>query len=132
MTASSTPLAIAVYERQPFWEPELRRQFAEGDVAVRGCRTVSDLAHLTSGNPHLVAVVNLEDGTADLLRWLSQGLTRGRLVPTIAVAGPKAMTFQWHAREAGAVAVIESDMGGRQLARLCRQQWLPTAATKLD
>jgi hypothetical protein len=132
MTMSSTQHPIVVFERQPFWEPELRRQFADGGATVRGCRTVADLDHLTSGNPRLIAVVNLEDAAADLLRWLSRGLTTGRQVPTIAVAGPKSMPFQWHAREAGVVAVLSREIGGHQLARLCRKQWSPASATEFD
>jgi hypothetical protein len=117
---------IAVFERQPFWEPELRRQFHDPhdpQVSVRACRTLGDLEQMTGGTSECVVVADLTERPAELLRWLSRRLMSGRPLPVIVVTNPATATLRWHASEAGAVAVVSEDCGGLHLARLCRRQW---------
>lgn len=114
---------IVVFERQPYWEPELRRQFHDEPVPIRACRTLSDLEQMASDAADCVVVADLAERPADVLRWLSRRLINGRSLPVIIVTNPHTASLQWHASEAGAVAVVREDCGGRQLARLCRRQW---------
>jgi DNA-binding NtrC family response regulator len=120
---------IVVFERQPFWEPELRRQFQDEEVPVRACRTLSDLEQTVGDGSGCVVVADLTERPADLLRWLSRRLMGGRSLPVIVVANRATETLRWHASEAGAVAVVSEDCGGRHLARLCRRQWGPPAGS---
>jgi len=112
---------IVVLEREPFWEPELKRQFSGAPVVVRGCR--KDLESLVSTAENCVAVIDASRDTAEVLRWSARRLTNRRCVPTVIVAEPDIMSFQWHAREAGVIAVVPHVISAHELARLCRKQW---------
>lgn len=115
--------SVVVFEREPYWEPELRRQFASGDVRVRACRSIRDLDLAVLHEGHSVAVVNLGDNTADLLRWMSRQLVDGRAIPIIVVGGLEQQSLEWYVKEAGAVAYVSEFFGGTAMARLCRKQW---------
>lgn len=128
-TPPDVPRIVVVYERQPYWEPELRRQFEDDEVVVLACRTVSDLEQTTVQNGDCVVAADLADRPVDVLRWLSRRLINGRSLPVIVITSPGTASLLWHASEMGATAVVSDDCGGQYLARLCRRQW---AAAVID
>ena len=114
---------ILVFERQPYWEPELRRQFHDEPVLVRACRSLSDLEQVAADASGCVVVAELADRPAELLRWLARRLMNGRTLRVVVVTNPNTASLQWHASEVGATAFVSDDCGGRHMARLCRRQW---------
>lgn len=122
--------SIVVFERQPCWEPELRRQFDQSEVTIRACRSPGDLEQLTDAADAIV-IANLPDAPAEVLRWLSRRLIGGRSLPVIVVTDQSTAALQWHVREAGATALVRDELGGHQMARLCRKLWAGNAQPTL-
>jgi DNA-binding NtrC family response regulator len=114
---------IIVFERQPYWEPELRRQLHDHEASIRACRTLSDLEQMAGDGADCVVVADLAERPAELLRWLSRRLMYGRTLPVIFVTNMSTAAVRWYASEAGALAIVSEDCGGHHLARLCRRQW---------
>lgn len=131
---------IVVCERQPFWEPEMRRQFPQGSVIVRACRTLRDLESMVAGLPadavrSTVVILSLADAPSASIRWLSRQQAAGDFVPTLVVVDESLRFLEWHVREAGAVSVVSEFIGGHRLAGLVRKQWMstePSALTNLQ
>lgn len=108
---------MVVFERQPFFAPELQRQFLGEDVAVRACRMAPDV---DAGEAD-VAVVHLDAAPRDVLQWLARRRVIGRDVPTIVVASEAMAEMEWPVRELGATSFVDEFVGGAHLARLCRK-----------
>ena len=118
---------VFVFERSPYWTPELQRQFDPAEIAVRRCRSVADIRRLAfpppgadGGDPRVI-LLDLESGPADCLQFLASGLARVHRVPVIVYASRHAADLEWPLREAGAVDVIVEHISGRSMARLCRR-----------
>ncbi|NOX55099.1 MAG: hypothetical protein GXP27_11820 [Planctomycetes bacterium] len=118
---------IFIFERSPYWTPELQRQFDPAEVTVRRCRSVADVRRLAfptpgaaSADPRVV-LLDLESGPADCLQLLGSGLPRVHRVPVVVYAPGRAVELEWPLREAGAVDVIVEHIPGRAMARLCRR-----------
>ena len=112
---------VVVLERQPYWQPELERQFLHQELVVKSCRSVDDLDDLTRTETPTVAVVDLDVDPPGTLRWLARRLTAGPDVSTIVVVTEERHSLHWHIRELGAVAVVSEYLEGNRLARLCRK-----------
>lgn len=111
---------IAVFERTPYWAPELQRQFAGRALTVRPCRSVADLqAFIAASHPQIV-LLDFEAAPEDCLAWLRRrGLSPS--APAILVAGSsRSSDLEWTLRELGSVEFLSEALSGDELARRCR------------
>lgn len=116
--------AVIVCEPQPYWTPELQRQFQQDSVAVRGCRKWSEIAPQSGEFDQTVEVVELvEDRAAECLTGLLQRQRVGKSPPLIIVTSPRLATLENVLREAGVRAFFPDQPTGEDLARCCRR-WL--------
>ena len=123
MSTDSPDAMIAVFEKRPYWGPELQRQFHETGVVVRECRSVRDLFPSIESIPSAMIVLDLEAGLDDCLDWLgNEVLHSPRSIPIIALGSATTVDLEWPLREAGVTAFISDIIQGNQLARLCRRQ----------
>lgn len=111
--------AVVVYEREPRFEPDLKRLLASRELLVRPCRSTNDVIALCGRMPGSVLVIDLEVSAAEVLRLLER-LTLGRLgARPVVVAGPGFGSLEWAFREAGAVDVVPTTIPSGELARQC-------------
>lgn len=113
---------IVVFEKRPFWGPELQRQLVTRRVLVRECRAVNDLTLATNDFASALIVLDLDSAPVDCLSWLSQQSRALRPRPVIACASTDLSELEWTVREAGVIAFVRDDAAGRELARLCLRQ----------
>jgi hypothetical protein len=118
--ASST---IIVCEREPYWTPELQRQFHGRGVAVKGCRKWSELDALAQGVERVVDIVDVTAFAAECLAALGRRLTEGVARPVIALASPELADLEWAFREGGVAAFFPDLPAPDDLTRCCRR-WL--------
>lgn len=113
---------VAVFERRPFWGPELQRQLAEQQVEVRECRSVQDLDTATKDVASAVVLLDLESAPAECLGWLGRQIREPHARSVIACVSADLADLEWTVREAGAVAFVSDEVTGAELARLCLRQ----------
>ncbi len=121
----STRSSIIVCEREPYWTPELQRQFQHTGVAVRGCRHWTEFTELFRGLTRAVQIVDLEHAAADCLTGLVRRQNEPRFWPLIVIASPRFAALEWVLREAGVNAFFSEHPSGEQLALCCRRWLLP-------
>jgi len=121
--AQRTAPVIFVLEREPYWTPELQRQFYASAVQVRGCRKWSELSGLMLSSPQTVAVIDFENYPAECLTGLAARQRLHQSSPLILISSPKYTDLEWVLREAGVVAYFADLPTGDDLARCCRR-WL--------
>ena len=114
--------SVLVYEREPWWEPELKRQFLGSDVTVRACRSLKRLTALAHSNPGSVIVLDLGAGADECLRFLSRSSADALPASILVIGSAKTAELEWTARELGAVQFEWDHVGGAQLAKFCRSQ----------
>ncbi len=111
---------IVVFEKQPYWGPELKRQFSKQQILVRECRSVSDLYPNSDSLSRSVLLLSLDAAPTDCLTWMGRQL-QNNSPPFVVVASPDLMDLEWPIREAGAAAFVHDEIAGDRLARLCRR-----------
>jgi len=116
----SADAGIVVFEKQPFWGPELKRQFSKQRFLVRECRAISDLQSNADSLFHSILLLSLDAAPADCLAWMSRQV-QGNSPTFIVVASPELMDLEWPIREAGAAAFVHDEIAGDRLARICRR-----------
>jgi len=121
MAQSST--GVLIFEKRPFWGPELKRQFRDHSVTIRECRSLNDLDLASTEFSAFVPVLCLEAAPAECLHWLSQQFASDRSWHTVVIASPDLSDLEFPIREAGAIAFVSDEIAGNSLARLC-QRWL--------
>lgn len=114
---------IVVHEKRPRWTPELQRQFMGEAVRVRACWSLADIAPRPADDGPLVAVLDLDAAPAESLHFLARGTGRPWRLPVLVLASPRMADLEWSVRELGATAFLPADIGGDELATLCRRQW---------
>lgn len=112
-------MGIVVFERVPYWGPELKRQFSNQSVSIRECRSVGDLTAAIPLFHKGVAVVILDAAPAECLRWIGQQAERVNHSPIIVVASSEYAELEWTIREAGADAFLHDETCGHEVARIC-------------
>lgn len=126
MPAVSNPFAIVVFEKQPYWGPELQRQFQHSDVLVRECRSIRDLLAGAGALDKTLFVIDLEADLEQTLEWFGTGLAICHVsIPIIALGSKAHGELEWVLREAGVSAFLPEFVTGEHLARLCRRMLVP-------
>ncbi len=110
---------IVVFERQPFWGPELKRQVADHDILVRECRSIHDMAPLVSEFPVAVTVVVLDAAPADFLSWLTRQVVSTWPSEIVVIASESLSELEWPIREAGVTEFVDDESPGVSVARIC-------------
>ncbi len=113
---------VAVFEKRPFWGPELQRQLVSRQVLVQECRSVQDLAAATNDFTQALIVLDLDSAPADCLSWLSRRLRIHPARPVIVCASADFADLEWTVREAGTIGFVSDEVTGADLARLCLRQ----------
>ena len=128
MTPSPT-IGVLVFEKLPFWGPELKRQFTGQSVMVRECRSVHDLLPAAAEFAESVAVVSLDAAPTDCLAWLGRQFQTASRCRIVVIASAELADLEWPVREAGAVGFVHDEIPGDRLARLCRRLLRTAAAS---
>jgi hypothetical protein len=113
---------IAVFERRPYWGPELLRQFFARNIQIRECRALSDLVPATNDFATAAILLDFASAPVDCLLWLGRQFREPLRLPVIACASTELADLEWTIREAGAIAFVGDEVSGRELARLCLRQ----------
>lgn len=107
--------SVAVFEHRSWWAAELQRQFRNGPVAVRGCRSAADALQAD------VAVLQLDAAPNEVALALYGRMAVGGKQGVVVVAAPELTALEPAIRELGADAFAEEPMAGEDMARLCRR-----------
>lgn len=121
ITRSTAEIVIAIFERLPYWGPELQRQFLDRPVEIRECRSVSDLRHVTNGYSRVLLVIDFAAAPSDCLTWLGTYQQESQPWPLIVCGSPESAELEWRLRDAGVTAFLPDMISGDQFARLCRR-----------
>ena len=125
MSINSPDAVIAVFERQPYWGPELQRQFQSTNVAVRECRSVRDLLPAIDGSLKALIVIDFDAAIEDCIVWLGTEVVKHSVrIPIVAIGSAATAELEWRLREAGVTAFLPDLVAGCDLARLCRRHLL--------
>ncbi|MCA9026651.1 MAG: hypothetical protein KDA86_15700 [Planctomycetaceae bacterium] len=118
---------VIVFESQPFWAPELQRQFLDDDVHVRTCRSINDLQQRLAKQTYDVCIIDLSADLPGVLRWLGDWQIRGSHTAILVIAAEEQKSLEWHVRELGASSFATEYVTGIQVAGMCRKQWNKTS-----
>ena len=122
MSINSPDAVIAVFERKPYWGPELQRQFQTDHVTVTECRSVGDLFPIVDGFSKALIVIDLDAAITECLAWLgSEVATHPVRLPIVAIGSAATAELEWQLREAGVTAFLPELLAGSDFARLCRR-----------
>ena len=114
---------IVVFEKEPRWAPELKRQFLGDDVVVRACRSVSDIESKSESAEETVIILDLQAEPANCLQFLGQFMGDPAHPSVIVIGSARVLELEWPVRELGAVEFLSDSVLGEDLAKLCRRQW---------
>jgi DNA-binding NtrC family response regulator len=114
---------IVVFEKEPRWDPELKRQFLGEDVLVRACRSVSDIESKSENAEQTVIVLDLKAEPENCLQFLGQSMGGSPGPPVIVIGSSRVLELEWPVRELGAVEFLADSVSGEDLAKLCKRQW---------
>jgi len=118
-----TTRSILILEHGRRWTPELQRQFADEDVAVRGCRAAADMSVVYAAGERSLAIVDLVSAAAQSRAFFSALVDRGTHSPVIAIGSPGAAELEWVVRELGSDLFLPESVQGEDLAAACRKFW---------
>lgn len=109
-------MQIVVWESRPWWTPRLQRRFVGSEIAVRGVSAMRDVVET-------VADMVILDAAADPETMVRSCVVIRRRHPgtfVMVIVPPDLQAAEWRLREIGAGVVVRDDIGGDELARLCR------------
>jgi hypothetical protein len=125
VSIDSHKAVIAVFENQPYWGPELQRQFLQSGIIVSECRSIRNLIPAIEAFPSALFVIDLDSDLADFVNWLGNDFVQHSVrVPIIALGSAATAELEWRLREAGVTAFLPEFVPGQELARLCRRMLL--------
>jgi|GEM_PF-3034843 len=111
-------LPMAVWERKPYWVPELKRQLETFEVRVGTCRFEADVNQQIADNARQL-VIALPQGERLPLKSIEQWATNGLVVHV--VLPPIDESYRWFLHELGATSVFDFDEARTLLARACQR-----------
>ncbi|MEI8378654.1 MAG: hypothetical protein WCJ09_00905 [Planctomycetota bacterium] len=114
-----TSRGIVVFERHPFWGPELKRQVSDQNILVRECRSVHDLTSLVSEFSEVVTVIVLDAAPTEFLSWLTRQVATTWPSEIVVIASKSLSEVEWPIREAGATEFVDDEIPGVSVARIC-------------
>ncbi len=110
-------LQIFVLEREPYWAPELRRQFHDDtSVSVRHLQTAADV-HAAAGSSGGVLIGDVSALTRECVEVFRQPMN----LFTILLGGPEEMDLENPLREAGADSFFTESVSGEEIGRRIRK-----------
>jgi hypothetical protein len=112
-----------VFEKRPRWGPELARQFANENVRVVECRSLSDVVERSADAGLGVILLDLLFKPLECLRFLSRRLGDGSSLPVFVIGSEWASVLEWPVRDLGATEFFARAVPGHEMADLCRRQW---------
>jgi hypothetical protein len=112
-----------VFEKRPRWGPELARQFANENVRVVECRSLSDVIERSANAGRGVILMDLLFKPVECLRFLSRRLGDGFSLPIFVIGSEWTSVLEWPVRDLGAIAFFARAIPGHEMADLCRRQW---------
>jgi hypothetical protein len=115
--------AVVVCEREPYWTPELQRQFLGERVTVRGCRKWSELVTLSQEFETALRIVDFDFIAAECLAGMAHDAASVNRQPLLLLVTGERAEFEWPLRDGGADAVLSNRIAADELARYCRR-WL--------
>ena len=107
---------IAVWERNPYWVPELQRQFQESAMRVTCCRIEADVTlRAAEGARQLVIAMPVGERIPlpAVQRWISRGLR------VHVILHPADEPYRWFLHELGAASVFDFNGARAHLAAAC-------------
>lgn len=107
-----------VFEQEPYWAPELRRQFEGEGVSVKHCTDLGSVGGREAGDAD-VLVASLEGNERECVELLRQ-------VPQyfkIFISSLETAQLERPLREAGVSSFVVEHLSGQQLARRIRRIW---------
>lgn len=111
-------LPMAVWERKPYWVPELKRQLERFEGRVGACRCEADVNQQIADNARQL-VIALPPGERlplkSIERWASDGL---RVHVVLASTDE---SYRWFLHELGATSVFDFAEARTHLARACQR-----------
>lgn len=118
---------VVVFERDPYWGPELKRQFAGDWVVVRECRSLNEIHAVAADLEHVVILAVIDAAPAEILNWLERPAITMSRAGLIVISSPDWAELEWPIREAGAMAFMSDETPGVRVAHWCRR-WLHAGA----
>jgi hypothetical protein len=117
MTPSgASPPRILVLEDEPYWLPELQRQFLGEAVTVEAVKA-DELTDRDDAVVVAMAETLLRQGARAFFATAPDAVG----TPLVAITSARTRNWEWLLRELGAVSVVDEFCGGRRLATLCRR-----------
>lgn len=113
---------ILVYEKRPYWGPELKRQFLGDEIRVRAIRSLDVVESLLSTAPGSILVMDLRTGASECLQFVVRVAETAFPVQTVLIGFPGTENLEWVVRELGSDHFELESIRGEELARLCRRQ----------
>lgn len=110
-------LPIAVWERNPYWVPELQRQLAGDEVRVSSCRIEADVAtRIDEGARQLVIALPMGERVplAAIQRWIARGMR------VHVILNPTDEPYRWFLHELGVASVFDFEGARAHLTQVCR------------
>lgn len=117
---------ILVCEPEPYWTPELQRQFLGSQIAVRGCRKWSEMTELSRSCEGAVRLVDFPAVAADCLAGMAGEIFRADHPPLLLLIDAGTEELEWTLRDGGADAVLSDRIAAKDLVQICRR-WLQSA-----
>ena len=109
-------LPIAVWERSPYWVPELQRQSEPLGARVMTCRIEEDVARRVAEGARLLVIAlphEVRWPWQSLGRWVKSGLR------VHVILDPADESYRWFLYELGATSVFDFQGARQSLVRAC-------------
>lgn len=109
-------LPIAVWERNPYWVPELQRQLAGAEGRIASCRIEADVdVRITEGARQLVIALPMGERIplAAVQRWIADG------VRVHVILNPADEPCRWFLLELGVASVFDFEGARAHLTAMC-------------
>ncbi len=112
---------LIVYERNPYWGPELQRQFLHGATKIRGTGSLERAVRMIGEVPGSLFVMDSHAGVSECLRSVLGLRNSPQPFSTMLIGSNHINGLEWAARELGVDHYVPESIRGDELAGLCRR-----------